>query len=114
MKNKEYRLEKLRKQLSIDEGLGKKYKEWELTPEQVKYVQDVLGYETEVILYRIKTKQFHHISLIPKLIKEIHFACKRGKWMMKKPLTNSEIEILDNYDIRYSPVKFRIQLKRQA
>lgn len=111
MNNKSYRLEKLEKQLQEYEMKGKEKVEWELTMDQYYYTQ-LLGYNSEILLYRIKTRQFHNIREKPDLIKEIHYANKRGKWMMKKPLTDEEMDILKEYDIKFSPVKFRIYLRR--
>lgn len=111
MNNKSYRLEKLEKQLQEYEIKGKEKVEWELTMDQYYYTQ-LLGYNSEILLYRFKTRRFHNIWEKPDLIKEIHFANKRGKWMMKKPLTDAEIGILKEYDIKFSPIKFRIYLRR--
>ena len=113
MENKDYRLEQLERKLRINETNGRRTLEWELTAEQREYVEN-LGYNLENILYRFKTRQFKDIRSKPDLIKEIHYASKRKKWMMKKPLTDEEVRILDNYNIKYTPVKFRIYLKRQV
>ncbi len=113
MKNRNYRLEKLKRQIQIYESSGKKTIEWELNPEQKDYIES-LGYELTPILYRFKTRQFKNIRSETNLIKEIHFASKRGKWMMKRPLSKEEQNILQNADIRYTPVKYRINLIRKS
>lgn len=109
--NKQDRLLKLKKDLQKEKDLGKKKKEWRLTPEQAEYVKS-LGYRIEPYLYRIKTRQFEKIHLIKSvLIKDIHFACKRGKWMIIRPLNFKEQKILKDNNIRFTPVKFIIYLR---
>lgn len=109
--NKQDRLLKLKKDLQKEKDSGKKKKEWRLTPEQAEYVKS-LGYRIEPYLYRIKTRQFKEIySIKSPLLKDIHFACKRGKWMMMRPLNLNEQKILQNNNIRFTPVKFIIYLR---
>lgn len=110
MKDKKYRLELLKKQLQTDEAKGIKVREWQLSREQYEYVKG-LGYKVEAILYSFKTRQFQNIRSKPALIKEIHYASKRGKWMMKKRLNKSEMQILKEYNIKFKPVVFKIYLR---
>ncbi len=111
MNNKDYRLENLERQLQINEAMGKKVFECNLTPEQSSYLESV-GYNLEILLYSFKTRQFKDIRSKPNLIKEIHYACKRKKWMMKRRLTREEMEVLRIYNIKFTPIKFRIYLRR--
>ena len=109
MKNKEHRLCKQLYKLRYMAKIGHESVIWKLSKDQV----DFLGkyYEIEPYLYRIETKKFNYIHEIKEtLLKTIHYERKHGKKEMLMKLSNKQKELLDEYDVRYRPFKYRIVL----
>lgn len=110
MKNRNYREEKLRKQLQQKRREGKKVLIWDLSPNKRKQIEE-LGYRVEPYLYEIKTRTFYNVrALKSSLLKDLHYMHKRGKLLEVRTLKRGELETLDSYGIRYRPIRFKIYL----
>ena len=110
MKNKNYRQNKLKKQLREKKNNGVKFLIWELTPEKKEQIES-FGYYVEPYLYLINTRTFLNIRNInSNLLKDLHYMNKRGKRYKVCRLKKGEKEILDSYGIRYKPTKYKIHL----
>lgn len=113
MKDKEHKCKILKDNLRKYKESGRKVVELELTKYEIEYVQS-LGYLTDVLLYEISTKRLYHIRDIHSdLIKKVYYKNKRGIITFKTTLNSRQKKDLDQYNIRYRPVKYRIYLRKQ-
>jgi len=111
MKKDCYELKYLKHDLRQKREAGIKVLEWKLTAEKKEYIEN-LGYRVEPYLYEIKTKKFYNVrNLQSTLLKDLHYKNKRGKKGMVRALKRGDKQILDEYGIRYYPVKYRIYLR---
>ena len=111
MKTKQYQLSCLKKQLKENKERRVKVLEWKLTKEQKEYIEKVLHLKVEPYLYKIRTRTFKNISeLNYNILKDIHYTKKRGKNFDVRKLSPKEKEILDEYNIYYNPIKYKIYL----
>ena len=111
MKDKQYRLAKLKYQLQERKRNGTRYVMWKLNREQVEYIVESLGYQVTPYLYRIRTRRLKNYKATQSsLLKEIHHANKAGKKTIMKKLSAQQIKVLDQYEIKYWPEKYRIKL----
>lgn len=86
----------------------RKTKPWKLNKTEQMYIES-LGYELEPYIYEINTKTFKDLyNICSPLIKEIHYASKAGKKRIGKSLKKEDMKLLEEYSIRFRPVKFRI------
>lgn len=111
MKNSAYRNSKIKHQLSEKKKHGVKEVIWRLNPQQVEYIEKYLHYKVEPYLYEVKTKPIQGIKFSDsKLLKEIHYKSKKGIKTLTRALTHKAIELLDDHEINYRPLKFKIHL----
>lgn len=111
MEDKNYRFEDLKEQLRVAEMNGERTKKWRLKSWQVEYIEQC-GYRVVPYIYSFKTREFKSIRDKPNIIKDIHYASKRGKKVMCKPLTDKEMRILENFGIKFRPDRFIIYLNK--
>lgn len=110
MTNKQHRLSGLKYQLSQSKGDGKNEVIKKLSTEQLEYVEN-LGYDTIPWLYEIYTKTFYRIKDVDSsLIKDIHYACKKGRKKLYRKLKLQEIKELEKYNVSYRGYKYKIIL----
>lgn len=111
MKAKCYKQSKLKKQLAEKRKQGVRVLVWSLTPIRRQEIEE-LGYIVEPYLFSIKTRTFQNIKNIQStLLKDLHYMKKRGKEYEVRTLKYGEKEILEEYGIRYRPVKYKIYLR---
>lgn len=110
MEDKNYRFEDLKELLRVAKMNGEKSKKWRLKPWQVEYIQQC-GCRVIPYSYTFKTKQFKDIRNQPSIIKDIHYAYKSGKKMMGRVLNEEEMQILEEYGIKFRPDRFIVYLK---
>lgn len=110
MKNKNYRENKLKYQLRELQHNGKKSVVWKLSSDQVVFVKQF--YRVEPELYQIHTKLFSKTMCdrFP-ILKHINNEklYNNHSYIVSK-LKKGDLAILDEFDIRYSIVKYRIHL----
>ena len=110
MKNKNYRESRMKKTLREMKDKGVKSVLWSLSRNQLEYVNQF--YRVEPELYRIPTKNFSKAlcskySILKALRNEKAF--KKHDYLVTR-LKKSEKSVLDEFDIRYSVLKYRIYL----
>lgn len=111
MKNKCYKQSKLKKQLAEKRNQGVKVIIWRLTPAKKQEIEE-LGYLVEPYLFSIKTRTFHNIKNVSStLLKDLHYMKKRGKEYEVRTLKRGDKETLEEYGIKYRPVKYKIYLR---
>ena len=110
MKNRNYWQSRTKKKLLEERWKGKKFLVWKLTIAQKQDVEE-LGYITEPFIYQMETRTFYNVRNLPStLLKDIHYAKKRDKRYLARPLKQSEIELLKEYGVRYRILKYKIYL----
>ena len=110
MKNKNYQQAILKKQLRQKKENGVKFLIWQLTPEKKEIIEQ-FGYYVEPYLYQITTRTFCNLkTLKSNLLKDLHYMNKRGKRFEVRKLKSKEKKILDDFGIKYKPVKYKIYL----
>lgn len=83
---------------------------WKLTKTQKEYIED-LGYKVTPYLYEVRTKTLKNLHNVKNhTLKEIHYSSKKGKKTIVLKLKQDDMEVLDEYHIKFYPVKFKIQL----
>ena len=113
MKNKDFRDKELKMKLISYRDKGKETLEWKLSKEQLELIRS-WGYRVEPYLYQITTKQFWNINkLKSSLLRDIHFAYKKGKKTYVTSLKKSDEIILKDNGVKYTIAKYRIYLKRK-
>ena len=111
MKNKNYRKNRLKKKLIQRQNDGIEILIWKLNLYDKREIEE-LGYKVEPFLYFVQTKNFYDIKKIhSSFLKDLHYAKKRGKNYIVRPLSNIEKELLDRYLIQYYPLKYKIYLQ---
>ncbi len=111
MKNNQNRLSGLKYQLRTQKEAGKKEVTKKLSDEQREFIEEVLGYETKPWLYEITTKTIEHVRKVKSsIIRDIHYAKKRGQKKLYKRLKVQDKKTLDEYGIVYRRFKDRIIL----
>lgn len=110
MKNCNYRQSRTKKKLLEERRKGKKFLVWKLTTTQRQDVEE-LGYIAEPFIYQIETRTFQHVRNLPStLLKDIHYAKKRDKHYLARPLKQNEIELLKEYGVKHRILKYKIYL----
>lgn len=100
---------KLRKNLETKKKAGVPYVIWRLNFEQKAEIEQ--RWKMEPVLYTVRTRRFQNVSKLPgNILKDIHYACKRGKGTIVIKLSNEEKELLESFNIKYWPLKYKIYL----
>jgi len=109
MKTRDYKKNQIMWKLRQKQRDGVKFMVWELAASTKEVIEQ--KYYVEPYLYSIKTRTFPNIRQInSKLLKELHYMCKRGKQYEVRPLTSNEMELLDARGIKYRIKKYKIYL----
>lgn len=99
----------LRKNLRAKENAGVPYVIWRLNFEQRAEIEQ--WWDVEPFLYTIRTRRFQNVSKLPSaILKDIHYACKRGKATIARKLSEEDKKLLERFDIKYWPLKYKIYL----
>ena len=109
MRTRDYRVSKTMKTLKELKHNGKKFVIWSLPNKEVK-AQVEKRYNTIPQILDLKTRTFSRVATKPTLIKDVHYAKKRGKDRMSLHLENSEISVLQEYGVQYREAKYMIVL----
>lgn len=110
MKRKQYIASKTRKVLLAKKHNGVKEVIWSLNSNERRDEVARLGFQMIPWLYEIKTRPLHRIHGRPKLLKDIHFAYKRGKKYIVRHLDAEQLSLLKQYDFRIRVFKYKIIL----
>lgn len=110
MKNKQHEASKIKKMLFSKKRAGVRYVIWRLDSKAQKDEVQRLGFPMEPWLYEIRTKPFKYIKDKPSLIKDVHYAYKRGNKRIVRHLTKQEMNLLEEYEIRGRVIKYKITL----
>lgn len=111
MKDKQYRLARLKYQLAERKANGARRLNWKLNRAQVEYITEVLRYPVSPHLYRIQTRTLkNYRETQSSLLKQLHQANKQGKKTVVKSLNKKEVEILEDYGYKYWVEKYTIKL----
>lgn len=88
---------------------GKKEVLWTLSQEQLEQIEES-GYVVEPYIYKVRTRRFSKCALAhgAGLLKDLHYASKKGKDFLFCKLRKEDFEFLKNNDISYRPLKYRI------
>lgn len=110
MKNEENQLCQMKYKLRKLKERRVKIVIWKLTREEKEYIEN-LGYEVTPYLYEIRTKTFRNLYEIKDhRIRDIHYSSKKGKKTIVLKLKNKDMRILEEFDVKFRPVKFKIRL----
>lgn len=110
MRDKEYRLSQTKYKLRNLKERKVRFVIWRLTRQQKEYIQG-LGYEVIPYLYEVQTKQFRNISSINNSkLKELHYSFKRGKKAIVMKLNKQDMNIFDEYSVKFRPIKYKIRV----
>lgn len=111
MKNDQNRLSQLKYQLKTQQAEGKKEVIRKLNNEEREFVEETLGYEVIPWLYEITTKTFVNVkALNSSLLKDIHYANKKGRKKIYLRLKRQDIRILEDNGVHYCRFKDKIIL----
>ena len=108
MKNKYHRLSELKHRLREKQERKVKRVIWQLTNEQKAYVEN-LGYVLNPFIYEIKTRTFSYADC--SIVRDIHWAYKKGRKKIFRKLKRDEVRILDGLDIKYRVFRYEIILQ---
>ena len=110
MKKRNFEQSRTKKKLLEERWKGKKFLVWKLTIAQKQDVEE-LGYMVEPSIYQIETRTFHNVRNLPStLLKDLHYAKKRDKRYLARPLKQNQIELLKEYGVKYRVLKYKIYL----
>lgn len=111
MKDKQYKLSRLKYQLADKKRNGVREVVWKLNHSQLEYITGVLHHQVTPYLYRIQTRKLKNYGATQSsLLKELHHTNKRGKKTIVKKLSHQQLQILDEYGIKYWVEKCKINL----
>ena len=86
---------------------------WSLKPEQVEFIRQQ-GFPVIPWLYEIRTRKFSRISEADPLIKNLHYANKKGKRYFTSRLNKDQLSLLKELDIPVRIVKYKIVLSERC
>lgn len=92
------------------QNAGKKHLTLKISDQQAEFLRR-LGFTVVPYLYWIETRTWSNVSNVRGVLKELHFRRKDGKRSCVRRLTKKEIAILEENDVRYEVMKYRIYLK---
>lgn len=108
MKNREYRAHSMRRHLYELRARGVTKVPMKLSMGRIEQLQK--DFWVEPYLYEIRTKRFYNVSEMPHILKDIHYAWKRGKSTIVKPLKEQQEKLLRDYGVTYKPLKYWVHL----
>lgn len=110
MKRSAYENSKLKHQLLEKKRNGVKEVIWKLNSQQKGFIEETLNFIVEPYLYKIRTRSFYNISDKDSLLKDIHYKNKRGVQECVFKLSSKERKLLDDFEVKYTPYKYKIKL----
>ena len=110
MKRKQCVASKTRKMLLAKKNNGVKFVIWRIASKERRDEIERLRFPMIPWLFEIKTKPLSRVSGKPKLLKDIHFAYKRGKKFMVKHLDEQQLALLKEYGFHVRVAKYKIVL----
>ncbi len=114
MKNSAYRYSKIKHQLNEKKQRGVRQVSWKLNFDEVEFIEKYLHYRVEPYLYEVKTRPIQGVkSSGSKILKDIHYKSLRGNKTIILTLTDKGLKLLDECEIKYRPLKFKIYLNEQ-
>lgn len=105
-----YNNSQLKHEVYQAKNAGKKHLTLKISEQQAEFLRK-LGFNVVAYLYWIETKTWHDSSEVRGVLKELHFLRKGGKRSCVRRLNKKELKLLDEYDVRYEVMKYRIYLK---
>lgn len=105
MKNSAYQMKQLKYKVMSNKD-PKKY--WSLTREEIAYFEG-LGCIVKPAIFNIRTRKLiDYKNAKSSLLKQLHHDYKRGKKSINKFLTEKDVAILKENDIKHFPIKYRV------
>ena len=89
---------------------GKKHLTLKISDQQAEFLRR-LGFTVIPYLYWVETRTWGKVENVRGVLKELHFLRKGGKRSCVRRLTRKEISVLEEYDVRYEVMKYRIYLR---
>ena len=108
MKKYAYEHSRLKYQLLDRQRRGVKELIWKLEPAQVEYIEQKFHFEVVPYLYEVRTRTFYNAKTVDNLLKDIHYSHKRGKKVIVLKLNSKQRKMLDEFNVKYRPYKYRI------
>ena len=108
MNKKAYEHSSLKYELLDRQRRGVKEVIWKLEPAQVEFIEENFGFQVIPYLYKIETRTFYNVKSVDNLLKNIHYAYKRGKKVMFSKLKPKQRKLLDDFEVKYRPYKYKI------
>ena len=105
-----YKNSQLKHEVYQAKNAGKKHLTMKITEQQAEFLRR-LGFRVVDYLYWIETRTWCNVSDVRGVLKELHFLRKGGKRSCVRRLNKKEIALLDEHDVRYEVMKYRIYLK---
>lgn len=105
-----YNNSQLKHEVYQAKNAGKKHMTLKISEQQAEFLRK-LGFTVIPYLYWIETKTWCNANDVRGVLKELHFLRKGGKRSCVRRLNKKEIALLDEYDVRYEVMKYRIYLK---
>lgn len=111
MKTKQYKLSCLKEKVKKERHKRARLVKWILTEQEKEYIENVLGLRVEAYLFKIQTRTFKNLYKINhSILKDLHYAHKRGKKYLIKNLTEKEKAVLKEYGINYPAYQYKVYL----
>ena len=105
-----YNNSQLKHEVYQAKNAGKKHLTLKISEQQAEFLRR-LGFRVVDYLYWIETRTWCNASDMRGVLKELHFLRKGGKRSCVRRLNKKEIALLDEHDVRYEVMKYRIYLK---
>lgn len=105
-----YNNSQLKHEVYQAKNAGKKNLTLKISEQQAEFLRNQ-GFKVEAYLYWIETRTWGNANNVHGVLKELHFLRKGGKRSCVRRLNRKEIALLDEYDVRYEVMKYRIYLK---
>ena len=105
-----YNNSQLKHEVYQAKNAGKKHLTLKITEQQAEFLRR-LGFKVVDYLYWIETRTWCNVNDVRGVLKELHFLRKGGKRSCVRRLNRKELALLDEYDVRYEVMKYRIYLK---
>lgn len=105
-----YNNSQLKHEVYQAKNAGKKHLTLKISEQQAEFLRR-LGFRVVDYLYWIETRTWCNASDVRGVLKELHFLRKGGKRSCVRRLNKKEIALLDEHDVRYEVMKYRIYLK---
>lgn len=105
-----YKNSQLKHEVYQAKNAGKKHLTLKISDQQAEFLRR-LGFTVVPYLYWIKTRTWGNAMNVRGVLKELHFLRKEGKRSCVRRLNKKDMTILDEHDVEYEVMKYRIYLK---